>query len=170
MRPSTLLTMMGWILGMSAKPLQGLMSAFNLLPYGYPQGQAPTNSSLLIQKLPKEILQYIRDLLPLSSAAAFALSNRTLLRVLGGGSLKSLQARNNVNKRGLLLSLVARTLPEWQFCHYCSLLHPVDPEKSIISDWNWRKEPRCIRKSGLLEIDVGIQIPFELVYVLMKRY
>ena len=71
-----------------------------------------------LPNLPVEILQSIRNLLLVSSAACFTISSRHLLRILGSKSLHSLRGS------GCAWEEMERDLPNWQLCHPRSLFRP----------------------------------------------
>lgn len=77
--------------------------------------------------LPPEILQLIADDLQLSDATSFSLCNRRLSIVFGSKYCTQLHAsHNNASQRSRFLLALARDIPSWFFCHWCSHLHPRD--------------------------------------------
>jgi len=77
--------------------------------------------------LPPEILQIIADKLELSDATCFSLCNRRLFVVFGSKYCTHFHApHNNASQRSRFLLALARDVPSWFFCHWCSHLHPRD--------------------------------------------
>lgn len=77
--------------------------------------------------LPLEVVQLIADCLQLPDAASFALCNRTLSTFLGNTYWKLLRRDGPENsQRKHFLTTIARDIPSWFFCHWCSNLHPRD--------------------------------------------
>ena len=81
--------------------------------------------------LPREILQHIRDFLPLESIVAFALCSRDLLRIMGDQSLHLLQLSIQAMAKLRFLTLSAKDLPDLRLCRTCHRFHPV-----------WRSSPK----------------------------
>ena len=75
-----------------------------------------------IYKLPVEILQLIASTLPPAGTAAFALSSRPILFVIGEGYLK-LDKTNRLE----LLTLLERELPDYVLCQECIIFHRRTP-------------------------------------------
>lgn len=77
--------------------------------------------------LPPEILQVIADNLQLSDAISFSLCNRRLSIVFGSKYCTQLDpSHKNALQRFRFLVALARDIPLWFFCHWCSYLHPRD--------------------------------------------
>ena len=120
--------------------------------------------------LPVEILQYIRDLLPLNSAACFIISNRKLLRILGSKTLHSLKEKDHVWERKGFLMTLEKDLPDWQLCHPCSLFHPLDLNNGPKSVWWHDDEPNCVQLNGHVYIDAMFKVRYQHVQLIMNRY
>ena len=120
--------------------------------------------------LPVEILQYIRDLLPLNSAACFIISNKDLLRILGSKTLHSLKEEDHASERKLFLMTLEKELPDWQLCHPCSLFHPIDQNSCPKSVWQRFQEPKCVQLNGHVRIDAIFKVRFQHVQLIMNRY
>ena len=124
-------------------------------------------SSLLA--LPPEILQYIRDLLPLNSAACFIISNKNLLRILGSKTLHSLKEKDHAWERKLFLMTLEKELPDWQLCHPCSRFHPID-RKSTPESVGSSSTPKCVQINGRVKMDIFFRVRFQHVQLIMNRY
>ena len=135
------------------------------------RAKTPTcQQGLSLPTLPVEILQYIRDILPLSSAVALTISSRNMLHLLGSESLHSLRAKHQATEKKRFLVAMEKDLPDWQLCHPCSLFHPVDSQKGPNSVWYYTHEPKCVRANGLLCITPRFRIRYEHAQLLMNRY
>lgn len=120
--------------------------------------------------LPVEILQAIRDLLPLNSAACFIISNRKLLRILGSKTLHSLREKDRVWERKCFLMTLEKDLPGWQLCHPCSIFHPIDLNSGPKSIWFNNREPNCVQVSGYVHIDAFFKVRYQHAQLIMNRY
>ena len=120
--------------------------------------------------LPVEILQSIRDLLPLDSAACFIICNRDLLKILGSKTLHSLKEEDRIWERRRFLMTLEKELPEWQLCHPCSRFHPIDVDNWPESLWRYHDEPRCVQLNGYVNINAFFNVRFQHVQLIMNRY
>lgn len=80
------------------------------------------NHSLsMIERLPIELIQFIVQQLPLSSAASLSLCSKTISHVIG------LQYRHNLSSQTLekqdFLTIIERDHPRYWLCHVCTRLH-----------------------------------------------
>ena len=123
-----------------------------------------------LQKLPVEILQSIRDLLPLSSAACFTISSRHFLRILGNKTLHSLGEKGHAWEKKCFLVSLERDLPEWQLCHPCLVFHPVDRSNGSKSSWCYDDEPECAQVSGIVRITDLFIVRFQHAQLIMNNY
>ena len=120
--------------------------------------------------LPVEILQHIRDFLPLSSAASFALCSQTLLKVVGNQSLEPLRADDQTIERRRFLVALQKDLPDWLLCHHCSLFHPVILDEGPEDVWCYEDEPSCVQENGVVYLDVDFRIRYQHARLLMNHY
>ena len=97
--------------------------------------------------LPLEIVQMVADCLHTPDAASFALSNRTLSTFLGSTYWKLLRRdRAEASQRKQFLTTIARDIPPWLFCHWCSNLHPRDRVGPPGPAFQPRHPLRCIKE------------------------
>ncbi|KAI4153094.1 MAG: hypothetical protein LQ340_002521 [Diploschistes diacapsis] len=94
-----------------------------LVPGG--QSRKDQTRSSRFQNLPRETLQNIAELLPISSAAALTLTCKSLLFILGHRYLHYLRRGDYCNEPELrkLLLLIERDLPTYYGCLDCLRLH-----------------------------------------------
>ena len=127
-------------------------------------------NGLSLLTLPVEILQSIRDLLPLSSVVCFTISSRHLLRILGSKTLHSLREKGHAWERKCFSVALEIDLPDWQLCYPCSLFHPVDPSNGPKSLWRDEGEPECVQETGIIDFHVQFNVRYQHVQLVMNRY
>lgn len=133
-----------------------------------------TRSNELCQRsrfldLPVEIIQIIQDLLPLASAVSLALARRGLLQIQGDKPLRSINLPANAHQRKEFLLSLQKDLPDWHFCHPCSVFHPL--QKDVDARTIWRHdEPDCVRISGCVYFWPDFRIRYQHAQLVMNRY
>lgn len=146
---------------------------FPIVQFLWPAKDATCKECLSLPMLPVEIIQFIRDLLlesSLSSAVSFAITSRTLLRILGNECLHSLRSKDQVAEKKVFLLLMEKDLPNWQLCHPCSLFHPVNEGIGPESKWRSREEASCVQKSGVIFCTKRFRVRYKDAQLLMNRY
>ena len=129
-------------------------------------GQEENASRIQFLDLPPELIILIADWLPAEFAACFALCNRGLCQILGSTFIKLRGASRNA-----FLSVLARDLPQYYWCHKCVRLHQI----SAIS-WpgigTYGGSPNCLRQtpSYIHFFGFGLWIDFVHVQLVMKRH
>ena len=125
------------------------------------------NSPLLA--LPVEIIQYISvAFLPADAAASLALCSRSMLKILGSQTLRSLN-HSAIERRRFLKNL-EKDLPDWLFCYHCLTFHPVDQNGDPYQLWRFFNERKCVRVNGVVSIGYVYHIRYEYVQLLMRNY
>lgn len=136
-------------------------------PNSIPNGQ-PKQS---LSSMPTKILQHIRDLLPLSSAACFVLCNRQMLTALGDQPLASLRTKNQITERRRFLLTMQKDLPGWLLCYHCSLFHPVKADDLVTRRvWHFSEEPPCVYEAGAVDLPYAYLLRYQLAQLLMNQY
>lgn len=79
-----------------------------------------------LTKLPLEILQTVISGLSVPDAASFSLCNRRLAVTFGDRYWSLVHSNGNNSYRSSFLRTIARDIPSWFFCRWCSHLHPRD--------------------------------------------
>lgn len=123
-----------------------------------------------LSSLPVEILLHIQDFLPISSAACLNLCSRHLKTVLGSRALDSLRAEDQIPERRGFLMLLQKDLPDWLFCHPCTLLHPVKVLEGPWDRWHYEGEPPCVQLKGCIYLAIDFNIRYQHAQVLMNQY
>ena len=124
--------------------------------------------------LPTEILQLICNHLPLHSAVSLTITCRKMLLLLGNEALLSLGAQKHADEKKSFLSGLQRDLSDWQLCHPCSLLHPVD--RQIETSFSFSDEfgdeagPKCVQISRYIWVSDEYMLPFRYVQWVMNRH
>ncbi len=100
-----------------------------------------------LMELPLEIVQMIADCLYTPDAASFALSSRTLSTFLGSTYWELLRRDSaEALQRKRFLTTIARDIPLWFFCHWCSNLHPRNRVGPPGPAFQPRRPLRCVEK------------------------
>lgn len=120
--------------------------------------------------LPVEILQLIRDFLPPSSAASFALCSRALLDAVGNNPFHSLRADDHMIERRRFLVAMQKDLPEWLLCYHCSRFHPLRLDEGPDATWRYIREPICTQANGVIYLTQSFRIRFQHAQSLMNNY
>ncbi|KAI4097716.1 MAG: hypothetical protein LQ339_006695, partial [Xanthoria mediterranea] len=166
---------------MSGKLLQILSAAIQKLPHVLPRFSASikarvelTRSNELCQRsgfhdLPVEIIQMIQDLLPLASTVSLALTRRGMRKILGDKPLRSINLPANVDQRKDFLLSLQKDLSDWQFCHPCSVFHPLQKEVDARTIWRHDK-PDCVQISGRVSFLPNFRIRYQHAQLVMHRY
>lgn len=129
------------------------------------------DSSLYVLPLPREILQYISaTFLSSDAAASLALCSRSMLNILGDQALRSLRLESHTIERTRFLEILEKDLPDWLFCHDCSLFHPVDQDGDPSQLWRNADEAECVQVNGVVSIRFDFHIRFEHAQLLMRNY
>ena len=125
---------------------------------------------LSLSQLPLEILQYIRDLLPLSSAGSFTLTSRYFKWALGRNTFRLLNNQEHREEKRRFLLQLQRGLLDWQLCYPCLLFHRVDRKIGPTMVWQDLDPPKCVRECGSIALRLGFQLRFQHAQLLMNRY
>ena len=124
--------------------------------------KAINNQNSPFLALPVEIIQYISAaFLPADAAASLALCGRSMLKILGSQTLRSLN-RSAIERTRFLKNL-EKDLPGWLLCHHCSTFHPVDQNGDPYQRWRFFNERKCVRVNGVVSIGYGCYIRYEYV-------
>ena len=119
--------------------------------------------------LPVEIILIIQNFLPLASAVSLALTHRCLLHIRGDKLLRSINVPANADQRKDFLLSLQKDLPKWQFCHPCSVFHPLQKKVTTCTIWNYH-EPDCVHFSGQVYFMPYFQISYHHAQLVMNRY
>ena len=121
----------------------------------------PRSQECVFYRLPTEIILAIVSNLPISSAASFALTSRTIQHILGQQILQELKAE--VKELHTFLSILEKDLPKYIHCHGCESLHPVlgnegprntpDYVKNLWQEGN-RERLKCLAR----DTDIGTDL------------
>lgn len=133
-----------------------------------------TRSNKLCQRsgfldLPVEIIQMIQDLLPLASTVSLALTCRDMRKILGDKPLRSINLPVNVDQRKDFLLGLQKDLSDWQFCHPCSVFHPLQKEVDARTIWR-HDEPDCVQISGRVSFLPNFRVRYQHAQLVMNRY
>ena len=132
---------------------------------------ATGNKKAPIYALPVEVIQYISvAFLPADAAASLALCSRSMLKILGSQTLRSLALDRHDTERTRFLENLERDLPDWLLCPHCLKFHPVDPNAHPRQLWLDFKEKKCVRVNGVVTIGYKYYIRYENVQLLMRNY
>ena len=122
-------------------------------------------SKVNLSCLPTELLQYVANLLPLSSAASFALCSRSILHIVGTGYWKSLRELDQQSEESIFLNYLEKDLCDYVLCYHCEQLHRRSaverPQEPYL--WGLEKSFACTDKEGVMTI-------FAAGYVLRYRH
>ena len=121
--------------------------------------------------LPLEILQYISTtLLPPDAAASLALCSRSMLRILGSQAFRSLCLECHTIEKTRFLKNLEKDLPDWLFCHHCSIFHPVDQNGDPRKCLYFSDETECAQVNGFVSITYDFNIRYEYAQLIMRNY
>ena len=121
--------------------------------------------------LPVEILQYMSaTFLPCDAAASLALCSRSMLRILGSQVFRSLRLECHTIEKTRFLKNLEKDLPDWLFCHHCSMLHPVNHNEDPSKRWYYSDETECTRRNGIVSINYFFNIRYEHAQLIMRNY
>ena len=141
-----------------------------LLPTTWRRKPQVLEQSLELSMLPSEILQYISDFLPVSSAVSFTLCSRRLLWLLGDRALRCLRSADQAPERKLFLTQLEKDLSDWLLCHHCTLFHPIAQDDGLGSIRCYFDEPECVQASGVVYITTGYRLRYQHAQLLMNHY
>ena len=137
---------------------------------------APT-PALKLDLLPRELIQYVRDLLPVYSAAALALTSKDMLCVVGSEALVQLWGKDR-NAKALeeFLVLLERDVPQAYTCLQCLKLRDFD-ELMQHSKRSSRQSSKLVhdgeckyRNTSIHTGSVWKYIRFSALHLAMKEY
>ena len=121
--------------------------------------------------LPVEILQYISaSFLPADAAASLALCSRSMLNTLGSQAFRSLRLECHTIEKIRFLKNFERDLPDWLFCHHCSMFHPVNQKEDPSQRSYYSDETECTRVMGIVSIHCFFNIRYEHAQLIMRNY
>ena len=124
-----------------------------------------------LQALPVEILQYISaTFLPPDAAASLALCSRSMLRILGSQAFHSLRSECHTIEKTRFLKNLEKDLPDWLFCHHCSMFHPVDQNRDPRQCQYFSIETECAQVNGFVSVRYDINIRYEYAQLIMRNY
>ena len=124
-----------------------------------------------LHALPVEILQYISaTFLPPDAAASLALCSRSMLRILGSQAFHSLRSECHTIEKTRFLKNLEKDLPDWLFCHHCSMFHPVDQNRDPRQCRYHSAETECAQVSGFVWIRHDLNIRYEYAQLIMRNY
>ena len=134
-----------------------------------------------LYRLPIEIILEIVSNLPISSAASFALTSRTIRHILGQHILEELKAE--VKELHIFLSLLEKDLPKHFHCHDCESLHRVFGNEGPRNTFDyvsqaWQKgnqeRLKCFARVSAPERDLVLLGDYKVfqedMYLAMKRH
>ena len=129
------------------------------------------NQDPSLHALPVEILQHISaTFLPADAAASLALCSRSMLKILGGQALRSLRLEIHTIERKRFLQNLEKDLPDWLFCHHCSMFRPIDQSGDPRQRWLNINATECARGNGVVSIGHDFHIRYEYAQLLMRNY
>ena len=121
--------------------------------------------------LPVEILQYISaSFLSADAAASLALCSHSMLNILGSQAFRSLRLERHTIEKIRFLKNLERDLPDWLFCHHCSMFHPVNQKEDPSQRFYYSDETECTRVMGIVSIDLFFNIRYEHAQLIMRNY
>ena len=121
--------------------------------------------------LPVEILQYISaTFLPPDAAASLALCSRSMLRILGNQAFRSLRLECHSIEKTRFLKTLEKDLPDWLFCHHCSMFYPVDQIRDPTQCLYFSVETECAQVNGFVSIRYDFNIRYEYAQLIMRNY
>ncbi len=104
-----------------------------------------------LTNLPVEILQYIASLLPLSSAASFALCNHSICHAIGTQYWHALREKDQITSKRDFLLCLERDLHSFVFCHRCVQLHRRDLIEGPEQWYYGNRERQCVKEDGVIK-------------------
>ena len=121
--------------------------------------------------LPVEVLQYISAIfLPPDAAASLALCSLSMLRIIGTQAFRSLRLECHSIEKTRFLKNLEKDLPDWLFCHHCSMFHPVHQIRDPTQCRYFSVETECAQVNGFVSIRYDFNIRYEFAQLIMRNY
>ena len=125
----------------------------------------------LLDALPVEIIHYISAaFLPSDAAASLALCSHSMLRILGTQAFRSLRLECHTIEKTRFLKNLEKDLPDWLFCHHCSMFHPVNWDGDPSQPWHHVDQTECARVNGIVSVSYDCNIRFEHAQLIMRDF
>ena len=124
--------------------------------------------SLILTKLPVELLWYMTNFLPLASVGCLALSCHTMANAIGTQCWMNLKDKRE--EKFQLLSQLERDTPSQHHCHHCARLHSHRTQIRPAYGRAILEETECIQANGHFRLGLNYHITYEHVQLAMKRY